>query len=588
MATSPKEFIQNFTNRTGSVQLSRTRIIDLGVQFVSVLVPIILVGIPIIWFVWASVWSGTPGISGEFSLNAYERIFTNPLIPSMLGNTLIAMFVGTSIALVIGLTVVVATNKFEIPGTSFIAVLLIVQYILPSLVLSIGWALLGGERGLVNELLILSGMVEKPVISITNEWGIGLALGVHYAGLVYLLVNGAVANVPRSMEETARVSGAAPLTVIKRITLSLSFPSIMIATILVLASTAQNFSAPLILGLPSNTYTISTFIYLKVAQFPNDFAIASSIGVLLMIFVVLALIAQWYIEGQSEGYQTIVGRGGSSEQAQFQVSDRAEVAVKGVLTAVGIVVVAPIIYIFATSFLQRATGFFSNYTVVTLENYHDLFFGVLADTFWSALGNTLFLAIVGSIFTMLLASIISYTIVKGKTALSEFLDVLVLAPIAIPLIIIGVAYLWFFLSYDILGLYGTIWLIIIAIASREIVYGTRAVNSSLQSIGNSLEEAARLSNANLLTIMYRIYFPLVKPGFFAGFMIAFIHYFKAFTRPVFLRGPDFHVLSTLLEATYSHGDTTLAVAIASIMAFFVASIAIVVEVFTDLSLTELS
>jgi len=455
-------------------------------------------------------------------------------------------------------------------------------------VLSIGWALLGGERGLVNELLILSGMVEKPVISITNEWGIGLALGVHYAGLVYLLVNGAVANVPRSMEETARVSGAAPLTVIKRITLSLSFPSIMIATILVLASTAQNFSAPLILGLPSNTYTISTFIYLKVAQFPNDFAIASSIGVLLMIFVVLALIAQWYIEGQSEGYQTIVGRGGSSEQAQFQVSDRAEVAVKGVLTAVGIVVVAPIIYIFATSFLQRATGFFSNYTVVTLENYHDLFFGVLADTFWSALGNTLFLAIVGSIFTMLLASIISYTIVKGKTALSEFLDVLVLAPIAIPLIIIGVAYLWFFLSYDILGLYGTIWLIIIAIASREIVYGTRAVNSSLQSIGNSLEEAARLSNANLLTIMYRIYFPLVKPGFFAGFMIAFIHYFKAFTRPVFLRGPDFHVLSTLLEATYSHGDTTLAVAIASIMAFFVASIAIVVEVFTDLSLTELS
>lgn len=586
MAVSPKQWIETITDR--NFGLSETRIADYAIQLIAVLVPIVLVAIPISWFVWASFWSGTPGIGGHFTLNAYQRVFSSPIVASLMGNTLIVMILGTIIALVIGLTVVIATNKFEIRGTSFVAFLLIMQYILPSLVISIGWALLGAEQGFVNEALIQLGLIDKPIVSVTNVWGIALALGVHYSGLVYLLVNGAVANVPRSMEETARVSGAQPLTVIRRVTLSLSLPSILIAAILVLASTAQNFSAPLILGLPSQTYTISTFIYLKVAQFPSDFAIASAIGVFLMVFVILALIAQWYIEGQSEAYQTIIGRGGGSEQARFEIKGRYAVLIQAAFVVVALLVIVPILYIFATSFLQRATGFFSKYTVISVENYYDLFFGVLAGTFWGALLNTLILAVVGSTFTMLLSSLISYTIVKGRTALSEFLDVLVLAPIAVPLVIIGVAYLWFFLSYDILGLYGTIWLIIIAIASREIVYGTRGVNSSLQSIGDSLEEAARLSNAGLPTILYRIYYPLVKPGFFAGFMIAFIHYFKAFTRPVFLRGPDFHVLSTLLEAEYSHGDTTTAVAVASIMAFVVTALAFIVEFYTDMSLTDLS
>lgn len=586
MATSPIRWYRE--QSLNPTDWSATTVVNYAVQVASTIIPILLVGLPFGFFVWASVWSTTPGLGGHFSLAGYEQILRIPQLGSMLYNTLFLVVVGTTIALTLGMTIVIAVNKFDVPGASFVSYLIIIQYILPSLILAIGWSLLAGRRGLLNELIIRSGLAATPVISVRNEWGMALVLGLHYSGLVYLLVNGAVASVPRSMEESARVWGATPYQVLKRITLSLSFPSVLIATILVAALHAQNFAAPLILGLPANKFVISTYIYLQVSQFPTNFAVASALGMILVLLVVLALVGQWYIKGQSEGYQTIVGRGAEDTQVQLEMGKRTRAGVIAVLILMAGLIIIPIIYLGMTSFLNRAVGVFSEYTLWTVENYRLIFLGERAFEFWPALTNTLFMAVVGSFFTMILASLISYVIVKGDSAISSFLDIVVLAPIAIPLIVIGVAYLWFFITYNVLGLFGSIWLIIIAIASREIVYGTRAVNSSLQSIGDSLEEAAQLSGANVITILRRIYYPLIKPGFFAGYLIAFIHYFKAFTRPVLLRGSDLHVLSTIMESMYSNGDIAEAAAVATVMTLVIVALLAFTEYFTDIKLTRLS
>lgn len=569
-------------------ELTYTDLINYAVQIISTIVPLVLVGVPLLFFVWTSFWSTIPGRGGHFTLDGYRQILEIPQAVSMFYNTVVVIVFGTIIAVFLGVGVALLVNKFDTPGTEVVSYLLIIQYILPSIIVALSWSLIAGPQGFINETVQSLGLSQGPIINVHNEWGIALALGVHYAGLVYLLVNGAIASIPSSMEESARVWGANPYHVLKRVTLSLSFPSILVAAIIVAALVAQNFGGPLMLGLPSGTYVISTFIYIKVARFPTNFAVASALGVILILLIVLALIGQWYIKGSSEGYQTIVGQGTEDTQVSLSLSKRAQFLTGGLTVAIGGIILLPIAYLVFSSFLNAAVGIFSQYSYLTLEHYLRFLVGSRSAAFWSALLNTFFIATVGSFLSMVIASLISYVIVKGKTGLSTLLDIIMLAPIAIPIIILGVAYLWFFITYDVLNLYGSVWVIIIAIASREIVYGTRAANSSLRSIGDSLEEVAQLSGANLLTILRRVYYPLIRPGFAAGFVIAFTHYFKAFTIPILLRESGFHVLSTLMFQSWRNGHISEAVTIATITAVIIVTVVALIQSLTDVEITSLS
>lgn len=584
-----QRILDRINSLVGPKSWSYTSVVNYLVHLVAVLVPVLLVGIPIGFFIWGAFWSTTPGLSGgHFSLEGYRQLLEIPYFWSMVWNTSVVIVFGTAIAMAIGIFTALLTNKFDVPGTSILSYVVILQYVLPSLILALGWSLLTGSQGFLNQLLIRAGLAEGQSVYFHNEWGIAVVVGFHYAGLVYLLINGAIASVPLSMEESARVSGASKYQVLRYITLSLSTPSIIIAMILVAALNAQNFAAPLLIGLPNNVFVFSTFIFFNVARFPTDFGVASALGTILMALVILALVGQWYLKGQSEAYQTLVGKGTEERQVRLDLSPRTKaLAVAALVFIVGFIAL-PLAWVFVNSFLTRAVGVFSPSTEWTLANYTTIFFGQRSVEFWPAVVNTLFISVVGSFLTMVLATLMSYVIIKGKSSISSLLDIIALAPISIPLIIIGVSYLWFFLNYNVLGLYGTIWLLIIAIAASEIIYGTRAVNSSLQSIGDNLEEAAQLSGANVITILRKIYFPLIKPGFFAGYFIAFIHYFKSFTRPILLRDSDTHVLSTLMEALFSSGWISQSVAVASVMGFIIVVLLALTEFFTDFSVREFS
>jgi iron(III) transport system permease protein len=75
-------------------------------------------------------------------------------------------------------------------------------------------------------------------------------------------------------------------------------------------------------------------------------------------------------------------------------------------------------------------------------------------------------------------------------------------------------------------LYGTIWVLLVAYLIRYLPYGQRTVSAAIVSVSGELEESARISGAGWLTTMWRVYWPLLRPGLVAAWLLLFITFMR--------------------------------------------------------------
>src|SRR5262249_59551971 len=88
-----------------------------------------------------------------------------------------------------------------------------------------------------------------------------------------------------------------------------------------------------------------------------------------------------------------------------------------------------------------------------------------------------------------LASAIGYTVHRTQMAGRRSIDLLSSLPVAIPGLVIGVAYLWAWIGLP-GGLYGTIWILALAFVARFMPDTIKALSTSFMQIHRELEEAA--------------------------------------------------------------------------------------------------
>jgi len=132
-----------------------------------------------------------------------------------------------------------------------------------------------------------------------------------------------------------------------------------------------------------------------------------------------------------------------------------------------------------------------------------------------AAGNSLLIALVASIVATVLGTMAGFSLHKYRMRL---LPVLVVAPIAIPEILMGVALLMFFVMLNL-----TLGLISIALSHIAFCIGYVAlvVRARLAGMDESLVEAARDCGATPLEAFRYVTFPLILPGVIAGSLMAF-------------------------------------------------------------------
>jgi iron(III) transport system permease protein len=184
--------------------------------------------------------------------------------------------------------------------------------------------------------------------------------------------------------------------------------------------------------------------------------------------------------------------------------------------------------------------------------------------------NSLLLALGAAAIASLFAAVVAWASVRGNLPAKPLIDVLAFLPIAIPGIVMGAALVAMYVSFPI---YGTVWVLLIAFATRFFPYGMRAASGSLLQLRRELEEAAEVSGANWLTRFRAIVLPLVRPGLLAGAIYIVIVSVRELSSAALLTSPKAPVLAVLLLEFQEAGNYA---AVAALSVALVVALAVLV------------
>src|SRR5262249_33043831 len=187
---------------------------------------------------------------------------------------------------------------------------------------------------------------------------------------------------------------------------------------------------------------------------------------------------------------------------------------------------------------------------VSLDSYRAVLdYPQFANTVW----NSVILAIGSASTVMLVSAVIAWIVVRTRVPGRWLLDNLASLPLVFPGLVLGLAIMVCYLILPI-GVYGTIWIMLIAYITRFLPYGMRYSSTSMLQIHKELEESAAMSGASWGMTFRRVVLPLLKPGLIAGWIYVVIVSIRELSSSILLYSPGSEVVSIMIWELWQNGQ----------------------------------
>ncbi len=259
----------------------------LSALFVLVLAVFILG--PLGWLgirAFATNWTYPNLMPDGWTLQWWKTVFDDPNLKSSVVLSFEFAFVTMFVSAVICLPAAYAFARFDFPGRRVFLIGLFATNAFPKIGLFVALASLFYAFNLMSTF-------------------VGVVI-VHVLGTVVFMTwipAAAFAAVPRSFEEAARDAGAGKFTVLRKVTLPLAAPGILIALILSFLASFDEAQGTYLVGNP-DFITMPTQMYSLVLNYPPQVAAVFSILLAIPSAVLLLLVRKHVMGGQlAEGFQ---------------------------------------------------------------------------------------------------------------------------------------------------------------------------------------------------------------------------------------------------------------------------------------------
>jgi len=481
------------------------------------------------------------------TLANYIRVFSHVRNYQALKNTVIAAGLGTLFSVITGSWLAWLTARTNVPFKRLIGLSAIMPLFLSSMVGALAWITLASPNsGLINLLFRDLGLPFR--VNIQSMGGVIFIFTLYYTPYVYMFVNSALSLMDPSLEEAARISGASTFRTMQRVTLPLVLPSILASAILVFVFMMEVFAVPSLLAEPAQIPFLASSLYRYLGTVPPDINQASALGMLLLVITTGLVSFQHYVVSR-RSYVTVAGKG-----LKQQIIDLGPFRWPAAFSGLLYIVVAAVLPFFAIlingfrshMFIPHITRIFENMGTRHLDfvmSYAPARTAII-NSLWMGLAT----ALVGGVLYFVVAYVIYRTNLPGR----RVLDWISMLPVAIPGLVLGIAYLWAWISLPI-GLYGTVWIMVLAYVARLSPQGVRASGTTLVQIHTELEESARICGASPVKTMWRVIVPLAKPGLASSMILLFITSVRELSTSIFLYTPKSVVLSVIMYDMWENG-----------------------------------
>ncbi|MBM3606924.1 MAG: iron ABC transporter permease [Alphaproteobacteria bacterium] len=444
--------------------------------------------------------------------------------------------------------------------------------LVPLVVKAIAWILLMSPNAGWANLGIrwLMGWDGKGPINLFSMGGLIFTQSLATAPFVFLQMSAALRSMNPALEEASRASGASPMTTFRKVTFPVLLPGLLAPVILVTLITFEQFELPLIIGLPAGVNVFAFRIYneLNPASGLPNYGGAAAVSLPFLALGFLALLAYNRAIKNAERFVTVSGK--AYVQKRIPLGRWRWPAYLFLIFFAAFSAILPVLVLVWTSFFGFSAPGNVPLSQASMAGYAS---AIQSPVVWRATLNSFIVAGLSAVIVTILGALVAWVVVRSQFPGRKILDALTFTSLGIPSVIAGLSVMLVYLSLPI-GIYGTVWILVLAYSYRLAVT-TRIARAAIMQVHKELEEASQASGAKWAATQLRIVLPLILPGLLSAFLLLFIIGMREFTIPFVLYSQENVVLSVLIWQLFQGGQPAHSAALGILMIVLVIPVIVI-------------
>ena len=459
-----------------------------------------------------SILERSLGGDSGFGFDPFRVLLSDSYYLGRIWFTIWQAVVSTLLTLAVGLPVAFLFAKYEFPGKTLLKALSTLPFVMPTIVVAMGFTALFGSQGIINSVLMSTFGLDEPPVRISNSLTIiFMAHAFYNYAIIVRIVSALWSNLDPSLEESAKVLGAGPIRTFYHVTLPMLLPAIISGSLLAFAFSFTSFAVVLVLGGPEFA-PLEVAIYELTAKLFR-LPLAGALAIVQLGFTYLFLVLYARFQEQSVVRMDLKPRDATTHHATRW---KDKIFVVGMILIL-LAMLSPLIALVVRWFtIEGGFGTTQMANLFGSDSRGSYFHLSPVKIIW----NSLRFALTTVFISLVIGTIISYCITNARRKWRTYADALVMLPLGVSAVTLGFGYI-IALGRPPLDLRGS-WLILV-IAHSLVAYPfvIRSLLPVLKGMNPNLREGAAVLGATPTKIFMLVELPLIAPALLVGATFAF-------------------------------------------------------------------
>lgn len=216
----------------------------------GMLMTLAFVALPLVLTLSLSLYPFVPGggVGAQLTGANYAEIFRDDYFHAIFARTFGMAILVTALCIVIGVPEAYVLTRLSERWRAVSVVIVLGPLLISVVIRTLGWAVLLGNEGVINNFLLASGLVTEPVKMMFTFTGVVIAMVHVLVPFMVLAVWTSLQKLDPATEQAAQSLGAGLPTVLRRIVFPQVIPGVLSGGLIVFALAASAFATPAIIG----------------------------------------------------------------------------------------------------------------------------------------------------------------------------------------------------------------------------------------------------------------------------------------------------------------------------------------------------
>jgi len=487
-------------------------------------------------------------------LDNFVHYFSTPSLANSMVNSLYISTVSMTITVALAFVFAYALTRSAMPLKGWLRTLALLPLFAPSLVHAIAFIYLFGRQGLLTRGFFGALPVRIDIGLYREPTGIILAEIFYLFPHALLILVVALSLADRRLYEAASALGASRWRTFFTVTLPSARFGLVSAAFVCFTLVFTDFGIPKVIG--GNYNVLATDIYRQVVGQQN-FTMGSTVAVLLLLPTVVGFVADRLVRARQDA--TFGGGSVALTPTRRPLRD-------GLLFAYCLLVCAAIVGVLGTALYASLVNVWPYDLSLSLRHYD---FSRVAGgglrVFWNSVVMAGATALVGTVMAFGAA----YLVEKGKgwRALATTVAYLATLPVALPGLVLGLGYIFFFNApaNPLGGIYGTMAILVASTVVHFFTVGYFTAASALRRMDAQFESVGASLRVPFWTTIRRVTVPLALPALLEIAVYFFVNAMTTVSAVVFLYSAHTRLASVAILSMDDAGDTAAAAAMSMLI-----------------------